>query len=84
MMKLQNEFENVKNKFKERLEDIKDYAPKLKESGDYNDFEVRLAWDCLRAFIGTKTLCNWYYKYDCNDKHITTLGKKVLKELGVI
>lgn len=84
MIKLQNEFEFVKTKFAERLEDIKDYAPKLKESGGYKDFEVRLAWDCLIAFIGAKTLRNWYYKYDCNDKHITTLGKKVLKELGVI
>ena len=83
-MKLQNEFEYVKNKFEENLESIKKYVPKLKESGNYNDFEVRLAHDCLRAFVGVGTICTWYEKYNCNDKHLTTLGKKVLKELGVI
>ena len=83
-MKLQKEFEYVKKQLEKHLENIKDYAPKLKESGDYKDFETRLAWDCLRAFIGTKTICKWYEQYDCNDKHITTLGKKVLKELEII
>ena len=83
-MKLQKEYEYVKKQFEEHLENIKDYAPKLRESGDYKDFEVRLAWDCLRAFVGTGTICLWYERYGCNDKHITTLGKKALRVLGVI
>lgn len=83
-MKLQNEFETVKKKFTDNLEKIKDYAPRLKASGEYNDFERRLTFDCLRAFIGTQTMCEWYDKYECNDNHIYTLGKKALKELNVI
>ena len=83
-MKLQKEFEFVKAQFQNHLEDIKNYAPKLKESGQYKDFEVRLVWDCIRAFVGSGTVCLWYEKYNCNDSHITTIGKKALKELGVL
>lgn len=83
-MKLQKEFEFVKTQFENNLDKIKEYAPKLKESKQYKDFEVRLAWDCLRAFVGSGTICLWYDKYNCHDTHITTLGKKALKELGVI
>lgn len=83
-MKLQNEFETVKKRFADNLEKIKDYVPRLKASGEYNDFERRLTFDCLRAFIGTQTMCEWYDKYECNDNHIYTLGKKALKELKII
>ena len=83
-MKLQNEYENVRKQFENNLDTIKDYAPKLKASGNYKDYEVRLAHDCLRAFIGTSTLCLWYDKYNCHDTHMTTLGKKVLKDLNII
>ena len=83
-MKLQKEFEFVKAQFQNHLEDIKNYASKLKESGQYKDFEVRLVWDCIRAFVGSGTVCLWYEKYNCNDSHITAIGKKALKELGVL
>lgn len=83
-MKLQKELAFVKASFAENVDKIKEYTPKLKESGDYNDFEKRLTWDCLRAFVGTNTICDWYDKYNCNDNHIYTVGKKALKELGVI
>ncbi len=83
-MKLQNEYNYIKTQFENNLEKIKDYAPKLKASGNYKDFEIRLTWDCIRAFVGTGTVCLWYDKYNCHDTHITTAGKKALKELGVI
>lgn len=83
-MKLQKELDYVKTQFSNNLEKIKEYAPKLKESKQYKDFETRLVWDCIRAFVGSGTVCLWYEKYNCNDTHITTLGKKALKELGVI
>lgn len=56
-MKLQNEFEFVKTQFQNNLEKINDYAPQLKASGQYKDFEVRLVWDCIRAFVGSGTVC---------------------------
>lgn len=83
-MKLQKEFETVMKAFADNVEKIKEYAPRLKESKNYNDFEKRLTFDCLRAFVGTVTMCEWYDKYDCDDNHIYTLGRKALKELKVI
>ena len=83
-MKLQAEYNYIKKQFEDNVEKIKDYAPKLKASGNYKDFEIRLTWDCIRAFVGSGTICLWYEKYNCNDTHITTIGKKVLKDLGVI
>ena len=83
-MKLQAEYNYIKKQFEDNVEKIKDYAPKLKASGNYKDFEIRLTWDCIRAFVGSGTVCLWYEKYNCNDTHITTVGKKALKDLGVI
>ena len=83
-MKLQNEYATVKKAFTNNMEKIKEYAPRLKTSGQYQNFETRLTFDCLRAFVGTATMCEWYGKYECNDKHIETLGKAVLKELKII
>ena len=77
-MKLANELDFVVEKFKQ-IKNLEDYAAKLKESGEYNDFETRLAWDCLRATIPSSTICEWYEKYGCTDDHITTLAKKALK-----
>lgn len=83
-MKLQKELPIVIETFNKHLEKITEYAAVLKESGDYNDFNTRLAFDCLRAFIGTKTICELYDKYNCHDSHIKTLGIKALKELNII
>jgi hypothetical protein len=83
-MKLKNEYEYIYTQFQNHLEEIKEYALQLKASGQYKDFEVRLIWDCIRAFVGSGTVCLWYDRYDCNDSHITTVGKKALKELGVL
>ena len=80
-MKLANELDFVVEKFKQ-IQNLEDYAAKLKESGEYNDFETRLAWDCLRATIPSSTICEWYEKYGCTDDHITTLAKKALKTIG--
>jgi len=77
-MKLQPELDFVVEKFKQ-IKNLEEYAAQLKKCGDYNDFETRLAWDCLRATIPTETICSWYDKYDCHDNHITTLAKTALK-----
>lgn len=77
-MKLANELDFVVAKFKQ-IRDLESYAKKLKEYGQYDDFETRLAWDCLRMTVPSSTVCEWYEKYGCNDDHITTLVKKALK-----
>jgi hypothetical protein len=77
-MKLQDELNNVIERFRAMADRIPPYAAELKASGDYKDFETRLAWDCLRSAMGTKWICSMYDKYQCNDTHLTTLAKKAL------
>lgn len=77
-MKLAAELDFVVEKFKQ-IKGLEEYATKLKASGDYNDLETRLAWDCLRLTIDLSTICSWYYRYECTDAHITTLVKTALK-----
>ena len=58
----------------------------MKEGGATNtkDINVRLAWDLLRAAIGTAGICEYYDKYSCHDNHIQTLAIKVCKDLNYI
>ena len=77
-MKLAPELSLVVEKFK-KIRNLESYAEELKKSGNYNDFETRLAWDCLRLTVPSSTICEWYEKYNCNDTHITTLAKTALK-----
>lgn len=83
-MKLVDEFPTIKSAFAKNLDKIKDYAPRLKKSREYINYDERLTWECLRAYIGTRTICEWYKKYNCGDSHIYTVGKAALKELGVL
>lgn len=83
-MKLKAELDGVQAVFQKNIDQIKAYAPRLKASGRYKVFENRLAWDCLRAFVGMEVLCSWYDKYGCHDVHIETVGRGALKNLGVI
>jgi hypothetical protein len=78
-MKLQAELDTVIEAIKRRKEEVITYAAKLKESGSYKDYDTRLAHDVLRGVMGTSWICGLYDKYDCNDTHITTLGKQALK-----
>ena len=83
-MKLQSELNNVIEKLTQIKDKIPPYARALKITKEYNDFETRLAWDCLRTVISTDTICDWYKKYNCNDNHITSLAKKALKAVYTI
>ena len=80
-MKLAPELGLVVEKFKQ-IRNLESYAEELKKSGNYNDFETRLAWDCLRLTVPSSTICEWYEKYNCNDTHITTLAKAALQIAG--
>ncbi len=77
-MKLAQEFDGLVQKFKQ-IKNLEEYAEQLKATGNFKDFETRLAWDCLRATVPVEVRCSWYEKYNCNDDHITTLAKKALK-----
>ena len=79
-MKLQNELDFVCARFK-TLRGVPEYAAALKESGAYNDYITRLAWDLLRLTVRSDTICQWYVNYKCNDTHITTLAKRALRDV---
>lgn len=80
-MKLLNELPVVVEALRKIQHEIPLYAEQLKASSNYNDFETRLAWDCMRAVMGTEWICSMYAKYNCNDTHLTTLAKRALKEV---
>ena len=73
-----------------RLERVKqhsnvmEYREKLKASGNYNNFEVRFAWEVCHAAFSTKEICKWYDEYGCNDDHITSLFKIACKKTGLL
>lgn len=80
-MRLKKELPELVEKLKAIKEKIPPYAKELKASGNYKDFEVRLANDCLKAVVPNAELCGWYDTYQCHDSHITTLAKRALAEI---
>lgn len=45
------------------------------------DPETRLAWAMINGIYSTDEICNMYRKYGCNNDHITSLGKAVIRVL---
>lgn len=78
-MKLRDELQGIVARLEKIKDKIPPYAQELRVSGEYASFESRLAWDCLRAVIGTSGICDLYEKYDCNDMHIGTLTRQALR-----
>jgi len=82
-MKLKNELNELKENIKSiGIDKVRSYAQDLKKNGTYNDFQTRLAWDIMNACC--VSMNELHKKYNCNDDHITTLGKRALKELNII
>lgn len=86
MLKLGKELPNVI----ERIEILKSktdviaYREKLKASGKYNNFIVRFVNDVKYAILSPAEVCTWYDKYQCNDKHITSLMIAACKQTNII
>ena len=51
---------------------------------NYTSLDVRLAFDTLRYFFGSKFICSLYDEEDLNDIHIQTATIKALKAIGVL
>lgn len=83
-MKLQDELPEMIKRFNTLKDRIGKYASQLKESGEYKDFETRLAWDCFTAVYNSAEACDLYDKYNCNDTHIDTAVKIALKSIYTI
>lgn len=83
-MKLQNELNNIIEKFnKLDKNEVKKHVKNVKKDKKYKTLEVRIAWDLLRYVLSLddKSITDFYKKYNCNDSHITTLAKKALFEV---
>ena len=86
MLKLEKELPNVI----ERIEILKSktdviaYREKLKASGKYNNFTVRFVNDIKYAILSPAEVCEWYDKYQCTDKHITSLMVTACKQTNII
>ena len=86
MLKLEKELPNVI----ERIEILKSktdviaYREKLKAKGNYKDFTTRFVNDIKYAILTPSELCEWYDKYQCTDKHITSLMITACKQTNII
>ena len=86
MLKLEKELPNVI----ERIEILKSktdviaYCEKLKAKGNYKDFTTRFVNDIKYAILTPSELCEWYDKYQCTDKHITSLMVTACKQTNII
>lgn len=81
-MKLQNEYEYATNMAVGKVtdEELYNHVKRVVEQGKYNHLDVRIAHDLKFATMPSSTVCEWYDKYDCNDDHITTLYRRIIKE----
>jgi hypothetical protein len=68
----------VKTSVKE--ENLIDYIKEIETTGRYNNLTVRVVNDIKNILFSPKEVCSWYDEYNCNDNHVTTLFKKVVRE----
>ena len=85
MLKLEKELPEVVKRLEvlKKHSNVVEYREKLKASGNYNNFEVRFAWEVCHAIVSTKEICKWYDD-GCNDNHITSLFKIACKKAGLL
>lgn len=74
------DYEKVINAFESQKEIIASHYEAIKNSGNYNNLDVRVAWDACRHALGTKFILNQYEK-GLNDSHVQTAIVKALKKI---
>ena len=83
-MKLQNEYEYATQMATSKVTDeaLYEHAMNIAHTGasGIKKLDVRIANDLKYATMPVNVICDWYAKYNCNDNHITTLYKRILKE----
>lgn len=86
MLKLGKELPKVV----ERIEILKSktnvlaYREELRVRGTYKDFNTRFVNDVKYAILSPAEVCEWYDKYQCTDKHITSLMIAACKQTNII
>lgn len=83
-LKLSPELEPLVEKIQRHALWFQQYGRQLRKKGGYRDYETRFARDVLRKVVTTFEICDWYDRYDCNDRHITSLAIAACKKAGVL
>ena len=87
-MKLQKDYKEVSEKFKHFYESYKaetlEHVKEVKNSKEYNNLEVRIAFDIARASGEYRRLATKYSNNDdVNDNHLKTLFVQCFRELHI-
>ena len=83
-LKLYPELKPLTEKIRRHALWFQQYGVELRKKGGYKDYEVRFARDVLRKLVTTFEICEWYDRYDCDDRHITSLAIAACKKAGVL
>ena len=78
-MKLQAEYQNIVENLYLTDDDLYKYTLNCLLTNKYKKPIVGIAHDLKYAVMTPSEVCEWYDKYNCNDDHITTLFKNVIK-----
>ena len=80
-MKLKAIYNEVEQKVLSKVDEslLVDYIQFVVDTGNYQDLSVRIPHDVKSASFLPHEVCTWYYTYDCNDDHITTLFRQIIK-----
>lgn len=78
MKMAKEDYNMIVEAFENNMDKVKAHYNYIKSSEKFNVLEVRVAFDCLRAFLGTSWICEQYDK-GLNDDHIRTSCVKALK-----
>lgn len=88
-MKLQKDYKEVSEKFKHFYESYKaetrKHVKEVKNSKEYNNLEVRIAFDIARACGEYRRLATKYFSNndDVSDNHLKTLFVQCFRELHI-
>lgn len=80
MKMAKDDYKSLLGKFLANQDKVISHYNYIKSSGKYKSLEERVAWDCLRAFVGGNWILDQYDK-GLNDNHITTACVKALKSV---
>ena len=83
-LKLYPELEPLVEKIRRHALWFQQYGKQLREKGGYRNNEERFAWDVQIKLVPVSEICDWYDKYGCDDRHITTLAIAACKRAGVL
>lgn len=80
MKMTREDYNSIVEAFEFNSHNVIAHYEQIKKSGKYNVLEVRVAFDCVRAFLGTSFITGQYDK-GLNDNHVRTACVKALKHV---